>query len=48
VVQPGDTLWQIAERHYGNALRYPAIKRANRAVRRTNFIVPCQRLYLPR
>src|SRR5215210_316900 len=29
VVQPGDTLWAIAEAHYGSGNRFPLIVRAN-------------------
>ncbi|MDD3643626.1 MAG: peptidoglycan-binding protein LysM [Candidatus Krumholzibacteria bacterium] len=29
-VQPGDSLSKIAKRHYGNAMKYPAIFEANR------------------
>jgi nucleoid-associated protein YgaU len=49
VVRKGDTLWRIAERHYGSGKRYKRIAAANRArLRRgADWIVPCQRLYLP-
>jgi nucleoid-associated protein YgaU len=50
VVKRGDTLWAIAERHYGAGRRYRAIFAANRErlKRGPDFILPCQQLYLPR
>ena len=50
VVKKGDTLWAIAERHYGAGRRYRAIFAANRPrlTRGPDFILPCQQLYLPR
>jgi hypothetical protein len=49
VVQRGDTLWRIAEIHYGYGEAYPRLRRANSAgVPDANLIYPCQRLYIPR
>jgi nucleoid-associated protein YgaU len=50
VVKRGDTLWAIAERHYGAGRRYRSIFAANRGrlKRGPDFILPCQQLYLPR
>lgn len=50
VVKKGDTLWAIAERHYGAGARYRRIYKANqgRLRRGPDWIVPCQQLYLPR
>jgi nucleoid-associated protein YgaU len=50
VVKKGDTLWAIAERHYGAGARYRRIYEANRdRLRRgPDWILPCQHLYLPR
>ena len=50
VVKTGDTLWAIAERHYGAGARYRTIFLANRQrlKRGPDLIVPCQQLYLPR
>ena len=50
VVKKGDTLWAIAERHYGAGARYRRIYKANqgRLRRGPDWIVPCQHLYLPR
>lgn len=49
VVARGDTLWQIAGRHYRKGRLYRKIYRANRhKIRRPGLIYPCQRLYLPR
>ncbi len=49
VVAKGDTLWQIARRHYGSGRRYVRIAAANRhRLRGRDRIVPCQRLFLPR
>jgi nucleoid-associated protein YgaU len=49
VVKAGDTLWSIAERHYGAGRRYKRIFAANRRrIRSPHWIEPCQRIYLPR
>jgi colicin import membrane protein len=49
LVKEGDTLWSIAERHYGAGARYKRIYAANRRrLRGTHWIYPCQRVYLPR
>jgi nucleoid-associated protein YgaU len=50
VVKTGDTLWAIAERHYGAGARYRTIFLANRQrlQRGPDVIMPCQQLYLPR
>ncbi len=49
VVKPGDTLWSIAEQHYGAGWRYKRIYAANRRlIRSPHRISPCQRVYLPR
>jgi nucleoid-associated protein YgaU len=49
VVKKGDTLWSIAERHYGAGRRYNRIYAANRRrIRSAHWIEPCQRVYLPR
>ena len=49
VVKRGDTLWSIAERHYGAGRRYKRIYAANRRrIRSAHWIEPCQRIYLPR
>lgn len=50
VVKTGDTLWAIAERHYGAGARYRTIFLANRQrlQRGPDLIMPCQQLYLPR
>ncbi len=48
VVRNGDTLWRIAQRHYGDGVAYPRIARANRAtVPDPDLIEPCQSLVLP-
>jgi LysM repeat protein len=49
VVKTGDTLWAIAERHYGAGARYRTIFLANRErlKRGPDLILPCQQLYLP-
>jgi nucleoid-associated protein YgaU len=48
VIQNGDTLWQIAQRHYGDGAKYTQIFRNNRAqIRDPNWIYPEQRLQLP-
>jgi colicin import membrane protein len=49
VVARGDTLWQIALRHYRSGLYFMRIYRANRdVIRSPNAIYACERLYLPR
>jgi LysM domain-containing protein len=49
VVQKGDTLWRIAEAHYGYGEAYLRLHRANRErVPEADLIYPCQRLYIPR
>ena len=48
VVQPGDTLWAIAGRHYRHGSRYNIIYRANtHRLSSPDLIMPCQRLVLP-
>jgi nucleoid-associated protein YgaU len=48
IVKQGDTLWDIAERHYKAGWRYKRIFAANRKrLRSAHWIMPCQRLYLP-
>ncbi len=48
VVQPGDTLWAIASRHYRKGSRYNIIYRANQArLPNADVIRPCQKLVLP-
>ena len=45
-VQPGDTLWDIAEQHYGDGSQYPRIAEAN-AITTTDPILPGQTLTIP-
>ncbi len=48
IVQPGDTLWAIANRHYRHGSRYNIIYRANQdRLPSADLIRPCQRLVLP-
>jgi len=48
VVRQGDTLWQIAERHYGDGAKYTQIFRNNKnQIRDPNWIYPDQRVNLP-
>ena len=49
VVKKSDTLWAIAKRHYGAGARYRGIYEANRSQLKKgpDWILPCQRLYLP-
>jgi len=48
VVRRGDTLWHIAERHYGSGVRYTKIFRTNRdQIRSPHRIYPGQRFDLP-
>ncbi len=50
VTKAGDSLWTIAKRHYGSGARYRRIYAANRSrlLKGPDWILPCQRLYLPR
>jgi LysM repeat protein len=48
VVKPGDTLWDIAERQYGDGRLWPAIYRANRdSIDDPDRIYPGQELTIP-
>jgi nucleoid-associated protein YgaU len=48
VVQPGNSLWRIARRTYGNGLRYSVIYAANRAqIRNPDLIYPGQVFAIP-
>lgn len=47
VVGNGDTLSEIAERHYGSSRRLVRILRANRKIRDPDLIRVCQRIRLP-
>ncbi len=48
IVKRGDTLWQIAQRHYGDGAKYTQIFRTNRTqIRNPNWIYPNQRFELP-
>ncbi len=49
IIRRGDTLWQIAERHYGSGARYTQIFQNNRdQIRNPNRIYPNQRFTVPR
>lgn len=48
VVRRGDTLWQIAQRYYGDGKKYTQIFQNNRGqIRDPNWIYPDQRVELP-
>jgi len=48
VVQPGDTLWAIAKKYYGNGAQYTKIFNANRdKIKNPNLIYPGQKLVIP-
>jgi nucleoid-associated protein YgaU len=48
VVHRGDTLWSVAEAHYGFGGAYRRILRANwQSIPDPELIYPCQRLYIP-
>jgi nucleoid-associated protein YgaU len=48
VVQPGESLWRLAQRNYGNGLHYTVIYQANTAqIRDPDKIYPGQTLTLP-
>jgi nucleoid-associated protein YgaU len=47
-VKRGDTLWDIARRHYGDATRYPEIVDANKPqIKNPNLIFPNQQFEIP-
>jgi hypothetical protein len=49
IIRRGDTLWQLAERHYGSGARYTQIFQNNREqIRNPNRIYPNQRVNVPR
>lgn len=49
VIRSGDTLWAIAERHYGKGHRYSKIFKGNRGkIRDPHWIYPDQRFKLPK
>jgi len=48
IVQPGDTLWAIAKKYYGNGNQYPRIVNANKdKIKNPNLIFPGQQLVIP-
>jgi nucleoid-associated protein YgaU len=48
VVRRGDTLWQIAQRYYGDGKKYTQIFKNNRGqIRDPNWIYPDQRVQIP-
>lgn len=46
-VQPGDTLWGIAKKYYGNGAQYPKIVSANPIIKNPNLIYDGQILSIP-
>ena len=49
VIQKGDTLWKIAEKHYGDGNKYAAIVTANKEViKDADKIFPGQKIRLPK
>ncbi|EHK91054.1 peptidoglycan-binding protein LysM [Aggregatibacter actinomycetemcomitans] len=49
VIQKGDTLWKIAEKHYDNGSKYTAIVAANKEViKDADKIFPGQKIRLPK
>lgn len=48
VVQPGDTLWALAKKYYGNGNQYSKIVNANKdKIKNPNLIYPGQKLVIP-
>jgi LysM repeat protein len=47
VVKPGDTLWSIAQRFYGDPFKWRAIYDANQEISNPNVIDPGQQLTIP-
>ena len=49
VIQKGDTLWKIAEKAYGNGVKYKAIVEANKEViKHEDKIFPGQKIRIPK
>lgn len=49
LVRPGDTLWTIAERFYGDGVLFPIVYNANRELLSDpDVIIDCKRLFLPK
>ncbi|WP_432800240.1 LysM peptidoglycan-binding domain-containing protein [Poriferisphaera sp. WC338] len=46
VIQKGDTLWSIAQRHYGSGLKWPDIVSANPGIRE-KVLIPGKTITLP-
>lgn len=46
-VQPGDTLWGLAKKYYGNGALYPKIASANPGIKNPNLIYDGQVLSIP-
>lgn len=46
-VQPGDTLWGLAKKYYGNGALYPKIASANPGIKNPNLIYDGQVLIIP-
>jgi nucleoid-associated protein YgaU len=47
IAREGDSLWSIAEAHFGSGKAYRRIRAANRRIRDPDRIYPCQRIYVP-
>ena len=48
IVRPGDSLWKIAKKYYGNGGQWPKIYEANTdKIKNPNLIRPFQRLLIP-
>ena len=49
IARDGDTLWSIAEAHFGSGKAYRRIRAANRrTIGHPDRIYPCQPIYIPR
>jgi len=49
IVRRGDTLWQIAQRHYGDGSKFTQIFQTNKGqIRNPNLIYPSQRFSVPK
>ena len=47
IVRRGDSLWRIADMHYGNGWRFRDLQKANQKRWADLMIHPCQRIYVP-
>jgi hypothetical protein len=47
VVRDGDTLWDIADKHYADGAKLNLLQQGNPGLSDIDLILPCQRVYVP-